>query len=137
MFSTRIARLSLAAVLLGGALMMFGCGSGAATSQQLAPGSGSSMADQLYNVLTPVPGEGISVDINQAETDQTQYLVDRLQSAKDTHAELFKGMQYETNVNGTGDYGYTFQDGSRMVWVSKPANSGSQRTLDHVEITRP
>jgi len=131
MRSSYFVRFALTVVVLVAALLLFGC-SGSST-----PTSTASMADQLNAVLKPIPGEGIAVDPAQAETDQTQYLVDRLQAAKDTNPDLFEGIAYETNVNGNGDYGYTFRDGSRMVWISKAGSGSTQRVLDRVEITHP
>ena len=96
------------------------------------------MADQLYNVLKPVPGELVSpANPDTAETDTHQYLMDRFQSAKDSNPELFVGIQYSDSPGSQGGWGYTFKDGSTMLWVTQPSPEGISGPLDHVVITRP
>jgi len=125
--------LALGAILVL-AVLASGCAGAARTSSQAAPGQGSTMADQLYKVIKPVPGEQISIaKVDNADTDTHQYLLDRFQSAKDSNPALFVGIQYSSSADGDM---YTFQDGSTMLWVPKPSSDGASALLDHVEITR-
>ena len=136
-------------LLIGAGLLMGGCSGNASSprpvpssaqsvpsaAQQASPGDGTTMADQLYKVLRPVPGELISVpNPDNAETDKHQYLMDRFQAAKESHPALFVGILYPEPRSG---WTYTFKDGSTMVWVADSSGGGINGTLDRVVITRP
>jgi len=122
---------SLAVVSLLVATVCFGCG---ASGDK--PGAGTTIADKVYNAVSPHVGETV---YTRDPDDSTKYLMDRFNDAADSNQEWKFSQPEFTQGPGGVENGMTirFNDGSSLILHESP-NPGtySGLRLDLVEISR-